>query len=111
MWINYLIIMSITSTALLDERGNPLDPWAFGMSIQSSQTDVPYDNTHHILFNKGRYFETDVHPKELRDEVSEMCGIPVQYNTMIVGSWKQMEDFVIAMNIKGIRVKIDIDWI
>jgi hypothetical protein len=30
---------------------------------------------------------------------------------MIVGSWLKLEDFVIAMNICGYRVNIDIDWI
>lgn len=110
--------MSLTSQVVTEgPRNTPVDPYGFGKSIQYSQTSKhelwgnSYGETQKVLFNKGRYFETSIYNKEVLNEVSKLTDIPVQYNNMIVGSWMKLEDFVIAMNILGIYVKIDIDWI
>lgn len=106
---------NITQTVELEEHlGNfsPKDPWSFGKSIERQQEFARLKaGTHTILFNKGRYFETSIYNKKVLNEVSELTGIKIQYNNMIVASWKQMEDFVIAMNCLGIAVLINIDWI
>lgn len=105
--------MSITANTLTEIHcGNsqPKDPWKFGMDIQCSQP-TNLLGRHTILFNKGRYFETSIYNKETLEQVSELTGLKPQYTNMIVGSWKNLEDFVIAMNIIGIYVSINIDWI
>lgn len=104
--------MSITSTCITEKHlGNeqPKEAWKFAKDIEYSQPIL--NAKHNILFNKGRYFETSIYNKEILNKVSELTEIPVQYNNMIVGSWKKMEDFVIAMNILGIYVNITIDYI
>ena len=105
--------MSFTAEVITEPHGNltvPKDPCKFGRSIEYSQPRG-LEGRHKILFNKGRYFETSFYNKELLDALVELTGFKVQYNNMIVQSWKDMEDFVIAMNILGYRVEIDIDWI
>lgn len=105
--------MSVTSqTAKLDERGALLNAWDLKLALLNSQKDLSagYNPRHKILFNKGRYFETSL-PKQLLEEVSQLTGITISYNTMIVAGWSMMEDFIIAMNILGWYVDIDLDWI
>lgn len=105
----------ITETIELEEHcGNmqPKEPWKFKDKLQYSQdTKLINGYSHSVLFNKGRYFETSIYNKEVLREVSELTGIAPQYGNMIVGSWKKLEDFVIAMNCLGIYVKIDLDWV
>jgi hypothetical protein len=104
--------MSITSACRLDNNGRPEQPWEFARALEASQpTTLKHYYNHKVLFNKGRYFETSVYESELRNKISELSGIPISYNTMFVGNWSNLEDFVIAMNICGYRVSIDVDWI
>lgn len=104
--------MSFTSTVTKDKYGRPENAYLFSKSIEYSQ---PSKNTlwgeQSVLFNKGRYFECSVYPSHILKQVSELIGIPIEYTNMIVGTWDKLEDFVIAMNILGIYVKITIDWI
>lgn len=115
--------MSITAVAPTESHGNltvPKDPYKFAKDIQHAQERYKsigsferiLSEEHKILFNKGRYFETSIYNAEIREQVSKLADIPVTYNNnMIVASWKKLEDFVIAMNILGIYVEIDVDWI
>lgn len=110
--------MSITATMLTDAHGNltiPKDPYKFAKDIECTQDSHGQHEKHMILFNKGRYFETTIRNKELLENVSRLSGIAISYNNMIVGSWTEMEDFVIAMNIYGyyviIDVIIDVGWV
>lgn len=109
--------MSITSTAILETssgRTIPKETYKFGKAIQYSQPAryrYNYKGEHRILFNKGRYFETSIYNVELLNAICELTGFKPEFNNMIVQSWRDMEDFVIAMNILGIYVEIDIDWI
>lgn len=88
----------------------PEHPFIFGRAIESNQEQRNYSGNINILFNKGRYFEATV-PKDIINEVSSLVKIDISYDTMIVGSWKQLEDFVISLNCVGYRAKITIDWI
>lgn len=113
--VNYPFTMSITST-LLNETypapNVPADPWKFGTDIQASQGyKFLQDARHKILFNKGRYFETTIYNPKILKQICELTGFTPKHTNMIVESWDKMEDFVIAMNILGIYVEIDIDWI
>ena len=103
--------MSITANTPLDANQKPENPWKFGTDIQYSQPRELLQSNHSILFNKGRYFETSIYDKAVLNEISSLTGLEIQYNNMIVASWKDMEDFVIAMNILGFYVKITIDYI
>jgi hypothetical protein len=103
---------NITSTIELEEHCGsfyPKDAWAFGRAIESNQENN-LKNIISVLFNKGRYFETTV-PNRIIKEISELIQSPIQYDTMIVDSWKKLEDFVIAMNCLDYYVKINIDFI
>lgn len=105
---------SITSKLVLEEHcglHQPKDPWAFATAVQASQKNRTSSDIHTILFNKGRYFETTIYNSKIRQEVSELIQSPVKYDSMIVDSWRKLEDFVIAMNCLGIHVIINIDWI
>ena len=105
---------NITQTTELEEHcGNlqPKDPYTFAKFIERQQEYKKLDANHTILFNKGRYFETSISNKKVLHEVSELINSSIEYNNMIVASWKKLEDFVIAMNCLGIYVNIDIDWI
>lgn len=108
--------MSITSLCITEEHcGNtqPKDAWRFGKDIQHSQSrEITLTGGRHtVLFNKGRYFETSFYDKKLMNEVAKLSDCKIEFNNMIVGSWKKLEDFVIAMNISGYYVDINIDWI
>lgn len=110
--------MSITSKTPLGDAPSgvnvPADPYNFGKAIQYSQPSrykYDYKGEHTILFNKGRYFETTIGNPQLLKSICELTGFKPQYTNMIVQSWRDMEDFVIAMNILGIYVEITIDWI
>ena len=93
-----------------NSREVPKDPYKFGTDIQYSQSrDLPH--RHNVLFNKGRYFETSIYDKELREFVAKKSQTKIEFDVMIVDSWKKLEAFVAAMNEKGYYVKIDIDWI
>ena len=88
----------------------PVDAYSFGKRIESNQEQI-YDRPEiYVLFNKGRYFEATL-PKSIINEVAELINTKVSYDTMIVGSWKLLEDFVTALNCVGYRAKITIDWI
>ncbi len=103
--------MSITALVITEgPRNTPVDPYKFGKDIEYSQP-VNLNGRHKVLFNKGRYFETSIYDKNILEVVSDLADLPIEYNNMLVGSWTKLEDFVIAMNILGIYVKIDIDWI
>jgi hypothetical protein len=69
--------MSFTSDCPLDDRKCPKDPFKFGRDIEHSQS---YDlhGSHKILFNKGRYFETSIYDKDLREQVSKLAEIPIK---------------------------------
>jgi D-serine deaminase-like pyridoxal phosphate-dependent protein len=107
--------MSITANTPLEvcnDRTSPKDPYNFGKAIQYSQPRRSTMNgEHHILFNKGRYFETTICNAQLLHDLYELTGFEPQHTCMICQSWRDMEDFVIAMNILGYYVEIDIDWI
>jgi hypothetical protein len=104
--------MNITDTIETEELCGtiiPKDPWSFAKTIENAQErNLSYSLT--ILFNKGRYFECSPN-KVMLQEISELTGLKIQYNTMICGSWKQLEDFVITMNCLNTYVNITIDWI
>ncbi len=104
---------NITNTIELEEhlgKQQPKDPYNFARSIECRQEqNLPYIHT--ILFNKGRYFETSIYNKQHLIEISELITSPIQYNNMIVDTWRKLEDFVIAMNCLGYYVKIQIEWI
>ena len=108
---------SITETTPVKQYGYgnnfievPVDAYSFGKRIESNQEQI-YDRPEiYVLFNKGRYFEATL-PKSIINEVAELINTKVSYDTMIVGSWKQLEDFVTALNCVGYRATIDIDWI
>lgn len=105
---------SITETIELKENIGvlqPKDPYSFAKNIEANQEYNNLDTRHTILFNKNRYFETTIYNKEVLKEISELTGIPIIYNNIIVAPWYKLEDFVISMNCLGILVKIDIDWI
>jgi len=102
---------NITETIELDADGRPKDPWSFAKAVERSQEYNKMQQSHTILFNKGRYFETSIYNKNVLNEVSELIKSPIQFNNMIADSWRKLEDFVIAMNCFGIYVNIDIDWI
>jgi hypothetical protein len=106
--------MSETANCITEEHcgfKQPKDPWNFAKAIEYKQDSKLLNGRHNILFNKGRYFETSIYNKDVLNKISELTNIPIKYNNMIVGSWKQLEDFVIGMNILGIYVDITIDWI
>lgn len=107
--------MSITSTTFTQSHGTlavPADPYKFAKAIQYSQPS-PYTmkGDHTILFNKGRYFETTIGNPQILHALCALTGFKAVHGNMIVQSWKDLEDFVIAMNILGIYVDITIDWI
>lgn len=105
---------NITSSIELEEHcglQQPKDPYKFANEIQYAQERKLTNSTHKILFNKGRYFETSFYDKNICEEVSELIQSPIQYNDMIVASWRKLEDFVIAMNCLEVYVIINIDWI
>lgn len=110
--------MSITANTPIDPKDQPSgiqlpdDPYQFAKAIQYSQprrSTLPGEHT--ILFNKGRYFETSIYTPQLLQGICELTGFKPQHTNMIVQSWKDLEDFVIAMNILGIYVDITVDWI
>jgi hypothetical protein len=108
---------SITSTTPVKQYGYgnnfidvPVDAYSFGRMIEANQTEKQYKGTIYILFNKGRYFEATVN-KNIIAEVSELTGIDITYDTMIVSSWTKLEDFVTALNCLGYYAEIKIDWI
>lgn len=112
--------MSLTSTVVTEQHGTltvPKDPYKFAKDIQYSQPSSTgfWRTKHKILFNKGRYFETSFGGYESEAKVLEqlcaLTGFIPQFTNMIVQSWKDLEDFVIAMNIIGIYVEIEVDWI
>ena len=88
----------------------PVDAYSFGKSIIYNQCEKEYIGTVNVLFNKGRYFEATV-PQSIIQEVHELVYLPISYDTMICGSWKKLEDFVIALNCLGYYANITIDWI
>lgn len=88
----------------------PVDAYSFGKRIESHQCEKEYIGTVNVLFNKGRYFEATL-PKSIINEVAELIKTDISYNTMIVGSWRLLEDFVVALNCVGYRANITIDWI
>lgn len=104
--------MNITKTIETEEHCGillPKDPYSFAKAIENAQErDLSYSLT--ILFNKGRYFECSPN-RTILQEISELTKLEIQYNTMICGSWKQLEDFVIAMNCLDTYVNITVDWI
>lgn len=105
---------NLTQTVETENHGTlvvPVNPFQFGKAIEAQQDRLRCDTKHTVLFNKGRYFETSIYDKELLKQVSELAQIPIKYDNMIVGSWRKLEDFVVAMNCFEIYVKIDIDWI
>ena len=89
----------------------PEDPYKFAKDIESKQHTSKDCGYHKVLFNKGRYFETSIYNKEILTKVSELIQVPISYENMILGSWKKLAEFVIAMNCLNIHVEIDIDWI
>lgn len=104
--------MSITSKTEQDPNfPAPKDPYKFGTAVEMMQDRSKLTGRHKILYNKGKYFETSFYDLELMKKVSELSETAIEFDDMIVGSWKKMEDFVIAMNIFGYYVKIEIDWI
>lgn len=103
--------MSFTANCLLDNRAYPVDPFKFGKDVQYSQDRINLEGRHKVLFNKGRYFETSIYNKDLLINIATLVGVPILHGNMIVASWKNLEDFVIAMNIYGYYVEIEIDWI
>lgn len=104
--------MNITDTIETEEFCGtliPKDAWSFAKTIENAQEhNLSYSLT--ILFNKGRYFECNPNRTILK-EISELTELEIQYHTMICGSWKKLEDFVIAMNCLDTYVHITIDWI
>lgn len=108
---------SITSSTPVKQYGYgnnfidvPVDAFSFGKLLETNQEQI-YDRPEiYILFNKGRYFEATL-PKSIINEVAELIKSDISYKTMIVGSWKLLEDFVTALNCVGYRATIDIDWI
>lgn len=107
--------MSITAQIPTEWHGTltvPADPYKFAKTIQYSQpARQKLTGEHIILFNKGRYFETSIYGTQMLEELCELTGFKPQYGNMIVQPWKDLEDFVIAMNILGIYVDITVDWI
>lgn len=106
--------MDITSTTETKKHCGilvPKDPWKFAKTVQNQQDSKNLTHNHSILFNKGQYFETSLYEANTLKEISELTNIPIKYNNMIIGSWKQLEDFVIAMNCLNYYVHINIDWI
>lgn len=104
---------SITATAKLEGNGSLEDPWTFAKEIEYAQEakySEAFSGHWNLLFNKGRYFEMSAYNKEIADGVCDLLKIELEYN-MIVGSWKQLEDLVIAMNCYGIYICITVDWI
>jgi hypothetical protein len=108
---------SITSSTPVKQYGYgnnfievPVDAYSFGKRIEMNQEQI-YDRPQIcVLFNKGRYFEATL-PKSIINEVAELIKTDISYNTMIVGSWRLLEDFVVALNCVGYRANITIDWI
>jgi hypothetical protein len=113
--INEIFARSITSstkTTRVFNKDIPNDPWMFASDIQALQDiNILHNGYHHVLYNKGRYFETTISDRKVLNEVSELIKSPVQHDNMIVDSWTKLEDFVIAMNCLGIYVSIKTDWI
>jgi hypothetical protein len=110
--------MSITANTPIDPKDQPsgitvpAKPFDFAKTIQYSQPKRSSMRSEHtILFNKGRYFETSIYTPQLLQDICELTGFKPQHTNMIVQSWKDLEDFVIAMNILGIYVDITVDWI
>jgi hypothetical protein len=113
VWNHIYNMISITNTIETKQYGSfslPVNAYSFGRMIAANQTEKEYKGTVYVLFNKGRYFEATVY-KSIIDEVSELTGIDISFKTMIVGSWNQLEDFVIALNCLGYYAEIEIDWI
>jgi hypothetical protein len=113
--------MSITAQVLTEQHGTltiPADPYKFAKAIQYSQPKrsemlecLAAVGEHTILFNKGRYFETSIYNPQLLESICSLTNFKPCHTNMIVQSWKDLEDFVIAMNILGIYVYITVDWI
>lgn len=107
--------MSITAKTAVEQhigQDVPVDPYKFGTDIQFSQSSSrTFNGRHRILFNKGRYFETTIGNPQLLEALCNLTGFKPKHHNTIVQSWKDMEDFVIAMNILGYYVDINIDWI
>ncbi len=104
--------MNITNTVETETYGSitlPKDPYSFAKAIENSQENN-LSNSLTILFNKGRYFECTPN-RNLLQEISQLTGLEIQFNNMMCGSWRKLEDFVIAMNCLDTYVKINIDWI
>ncbi len=102
--------MILTNSIELDENNRPKNAWVFAQILEQKQ-ELKTGKPLNILFNKGRYFETSVYDQKLIEELSKLSDISISYDTMIVESWKKLEDFVIALNILGYTAKIRVDWI
>lgn len=101
----------VTDKVELDTHGLPVDPWGFAKAIESNQEYNAFERRQTILFNKGRYFEGSVYDQEVREQVSELTGLKVEYSNMLCGSWKKLEEYVLAMNCMNFYVHINVDWI
>jgi hypothetical protein len=103
--------MSVTANTVVIDNV-PQDAYQFARQLEAIQPQsLPYDGKQNVLFNKGRYFETSVYNQEQKEEIANLTGLEIQHSNMFVASWKHLEDFVIACNIIGKRVSIDVDWI
>ena len=104
---------TITEQAELEEHCGTLQlksPWAFRDELIKMQPN-DLNNSHTILFNKGRYFETTLPNQALRVSIAKAIKCKLQYKTMTIGSWKKLESFIKAMNKRGYYVYISLDWI
>jgi len=107
-----MISKKITSQTEVEVHlGNeiPRDPFGFASQVQQAQKLSNPTEKINILFNKGRYFETNPLLKRTQDYL-ESQGIKIQYDAA-VDSWKKLEKFVHLMNSLNIYVNINIDWI
>ena len=67
--------------------------------------------THHILFNKGKYFETSIYDRALLVSLSKAAKIKIEFNYMLVGTAEELVRLVKAFNKRGHYVQIKQDWI
>lgn len=104
-------INTITETAPVDDNGNLVYPQFFARDLDNAQEWSIDKRVHRVLLNKGNYFETSIYDVKIREEVSDLIGVPVEFDNMIAASWRKLEDFICAMNCLDIFVEIEVDWI
>lgn len=104
--------MRITSQTKVEIHLNnevPVNPFEFASQVQSNQKLINPSKRISILFNKGRYFESNYLPQRTQDYLANQ-NIKIEYNGA-VGSWKQLELFVYLMNTLNVYVNIKTDWV